>query len=213
MPRYSYKAIDHKKKTVKGIVSAENAYAARKSLRAKGVHPTDIKEVAGGENSEKSMMSMFSRQNKTQVAEFTKQLATMLRAGIKLTEALTVLNKQVSDAKFKHALTDIIDKLLTGESFADTLYEYPNYFDVIYISMVRVGEVTGTLEQTLTTISDFMEKRRRVESKMKTAMIYPCILLTVCFGAVMFLTIAVIPKVAEQIRETGEELPDRKSVV
>ncbi|MCF7954865.1 MAG: type II secretion system F family protein [Phycisphaerae bacterium] len=206
MPRFSYKGIDHKHKSVKGTVTAESAFAARKHLRAKGVHPTAINEVTNSIEA-KSFGGLFKRKGKAHVTEFTKQLSTMLRAGIKLTESLTVLIPQLNNADFKNAITDVRDRLITGESLADTLSEYGDYFDKIYISMVRVGEVTGTLEQSLTSIAEFMEKRHKVESKMKSAMIYPCILITASTLAVLFLTIFVIPVVAEQIKKAGQELP------
>jgi type II secretory pathway component PulF len=118
-----------------------------------------------------------------------------------------VLIQQVSDPQLKNAITDIRDRVVNGESFAETLGEYSDYFDVIYISMVRVGEVTGTLPASLASIAAFMTKRQRLDSKMATAMIYPEILLVACIGAIIFLTIKVIPVVAEQITATGEKLP------
>ncbi len=206
MPRFSYIAIDHNKKTVKGTVTAESPYAARRHLRTKGFHPTTIKEAAS-ELRGKSLMSVFRKSGKGQVAEFTKQLATMINAGIKLTDALSVLTQQISDARLRNTISDIRGRVVTGESFADALSDHENYFDVIYVSMVRVGEVTGTLPGSLATISGFMEKRRRLESKMVTAMIYPALLLLGCIGAVVFLTVGVIPVIAEQIEQTGQELP------
>ncbi|MBW8015250.1 MAG: type II secretion system F family protein [Planctomycetes bacterium] len=206
MPRFSYKAIDHKHKSVKGTVTAESAFAARKHLRAKGVHPTSIHEITSALEA-RSFGGMFKRKGKAHVTEFTKQLSTMLRAGIKLTESLNVLVPQLTNADFKNAITDIRDRVITGESFADTLSEYDNYFDTIYISMVRVGEVTGTLEKSLTSIADFMDKRHKLESKMKSAMIYPVILFTASTIAVLFLTVFIIPVVAEQIEKAGQELP------
>jgi type II secretory pathway component PulF len=206
MPRYNYTALNHSKKSVKGVVTAESDYAARKHLRTKGLHPTNIKEIAFDKET-KSLSSMFKRSNKPQVAEFTKQLSTMLNSGIKLTEALSVLVQQVTDVRFRNAITDIRDRLVTGESFADALNEYDDYFDVIYVSMMRVGEVTGTLSSSLATIASFMEKRQRLESKMITAMIYPAILIIVCIFVVIFLTIKVIPVIALQISKTGQELP------
>ena len=206
MPRFSYIAIDRNKSTEKGTVTAENAYAARKHLRAKGLHITTIKEVQLDKHT-KSLMTVFKRSNKTQVAEFTKQLATMLQSGIKLTEALSVLVQQITDANLKNAITDIRDRVVTGESFADALNEYNRYFDVIYVSMIRVGEVTGTLPDSLKTIATFMEKRQKVESKIITAMIYPAILMVCCIAVVIFLTITVIPRVGEAIQKAGGQLP------
>jgi len=114
---------------------------------------------------------------------------------------------QTSDTRFKNALTDIRDRVVTGESFTDALKDYSDYFDVIYVSMVRVGEVTGSLGTSLTTIANFMEKRQRVESKVITAMIYPVVLILFCIFAILVLTAKVIPTIGEQIERAGQELP------
>ena len=206
MPRFSYTAIDHNRKRVTGTVTAESPFAARRHLRTKGFHPTKIKEAASRQQV-KSLMSVFTKSSKGQVAEFTKQLSIMINAGIKLTDALSVLTQQVSGVRLRNTITDIRDRLVTGESFADALSDHEHYFDVIYISMVRVGEVTGTLGNSLTAIATFMEKRQRVESKMITAMIYPLILILGCIVVVLFMTIKIIPVIAEQISRTGDELP------
>jgi type II secretory pathway component PulF len=205
MPRFNYTAISPSRKTEKGVLTAESAFAARKHLRSKGLHPTDIRELATVEN--KRRFTLFSKSARGAVTAFTKELSTMLSAGIKLTDALTVLITQVSDPGLRIAITDIRDRVVTGESFTETLTEYGQYFDVIYISMMRVGEVTGTLDKSLATTAAFMEKRQRLEARMTTVMIYPAILIVVCIGAVLFLTIKVIPIIAEQITKTGQELP------
>jgi type II secretory pathway component PulF len=205
MPRFSYIAINAAKKTDKGIITAESAFAARKHLRAKGLHPTDIREVAASEA--KRRFSLFGKSARGAVTAFTKELSTMLSAGIKLTDALTVLITQIGDNGLRVAVTDIRDRVVTGESFAETLTEYGQYFDVIYVSMMRVGEVTGTLDKSLATTAAFMDKRQRLEAKMTTAMIYPALLIVGSIGAVLIITIKVIPIIAEQISKTGQELP------
>jgi len=207
MPRYHYTAIAADGKKVKGAVTAESPYAARKQLRVRSIHPSSITEVSSGAGSKAALLSIFARGGKSQLIDFTKQMATLLNSGIKLTEALSVLTLQTSDARFKNALTDIRDRVVTGESFTDALTDYTDYFDVIYISMVRVGEVTGTLGQSLSTIAGFMEKRQRVESKVITAMIYPIVLVFFCIVAILILTIKVIPSIGEQIKRAGQELP------
>ena len=207
MPRYHYTAIAASGKKVKGSIAAESPYAARKQLRARSIHPSSINQVSSSSESKAALSSFFARRSKTQITDFTKQMATLLNSGIKLTEALSVLTMQMSDVRFKNALTDIRDRVVTGESFTDALDDYSDYFDVVYVSMVRVGEVTGSLGQSLATIAGFMEKRRRVESKVLTAMIYPIVLVIFCIFAILFLTIVVIPKIAEQIARTGQELP------
>ena len=207
MPRYHYTAIAAGGKKVKGVVTAENPYAARKQLRVRSIHPSSVTEIGSKGQSKIGLLSIFPRRNKGQLIDFTKQMATLLTSGIKLTEALSVMTLQTSDARFRHALVDVRDRVVTGESFTDALKDYSDYFDVIYVSMVRVGEVTGTLGESLSTISNFMEKRRRVESKVKTAMVYPVVLILFCIVAILILTIKVIPTIGKEIERTGRELP------
>jgi len=207
MPRYHYIAITADGKKVKGDITAESPYAARKQLRVRSIHPSSITDVSSRSESKAALFSIFARGGKSQIIDFTKQMATLLNSGIKLTEALSVLTLQTSDVRFKNAITDIRDRVVTGESFADAMKDYSDYFDVIYISMVRVGEVTGNLGQSLLTIANFMQKRRRVETKVITAMIYPFILIFFCIAAILILTIKVIPSIGEQIKAAGHELP------
>ncbi|UCF15768.1 MAG: type II secretion system F family protein [Phycisphaerales bacterium] len=207
MPRYHYIAIAATGKRVKGAITAESSYAARKQLRMKSVHPSSIKEITSKDQSKAALTSVFRKRNKNQLIDFTKQMATLLNSGIKLTEALSVLTLQISDARFRTAVVDIRDRVMTGESLTDAMNDYRDYFDILYISMVRVGEVTGVLGESFSTIAAFMEKRRRVESKVLTAMIYPIVLIIFCIAAILILTILVIPKIGEQIKSAGKDLP------
>ena len=207
MPRYHYTAIAADGKKIKGAIAAESSYVARKQLRARSIHATSVSEVGSSSERKAAFFSFFSRGSRTQLIDFTQQMATLLNSGIKLTEALSVLTMQVSDARFKTAMSDIRDRVVTGESFTESLGDYGDYFDVIYVSMIRVGEVTGTLAGSFSIIAGFMQKRQRVESKVKTAMIYPIILILFCTAAIIILTTAVIPKIGEQIKSTGHDLP------
>ncbi|HNY79078.1 MAG: type II secretion system F family protein [Sedimentisphaerales bacterium] len=207
MPRYQYTAIAAGGKKIKGTITAESPYAARKQLRVRSVHPSSVTEISSAAESQHALLRSFRKVSKSQIVDFTKQLATLLNSGIKLTEALSVLTLQTSDHRFKTALTEIRDRVVTGESFTDALNEYRDYFDVIYVAMVRVGEVTGTLGGSLRTIANFMEKRQRVEAKVVTAMIYPIVLICFCVLAVLILTTKVIPKIGAQIERAGQELP------
>jgi len=206
MPRYHYSAVAADGKKAKGTIAAESAYAARKQLRIRNIHPTNVNEVRGSEQGGR-LFSLFRKSSKSQLLDFTKQMATLLNSGIKLTEALSVLILQTSDVRFKNILTDIRDRIVTGESLTDALKDYTDYFDVIYISMVRVGEVTGSLGPNFASIANFMEKRQKVESKIITALVYPCILTVFALGVVIFLTTVVIPVIAKQIQNTGQQLP------
>ena len=114
MPRYHYVAIAAGGKKVKGAIAAENPYAARKQLRVRSIHPTSLTEVSSREGSRAALLSIFGKGGKTQLIDFTKQMSTLLNSGIKLTEALSVLTLQVSDVRFKNAISDIRDRLVTG---------------------------------------------------------------------------------------------------
>jgi type II secretory pathway component PulF len=207
MPRYSYTALADGGKNVKGTVTAESPYSARKQLRSRGIHPTNIEEVSAESEVRSGLMSFLGRTKKSHIIEFTKQMSILLNSEIKLTESLSVMVEQTSDARFKSVITDIRDRVVTGESFADALGDYTEYFDVIYISMIKVGEATGTLGKTMETISGFMEKRRRIESKIMTAMIYPAFLMTIGMIAIIFLTTFVLPKIIAQLEKAKMQLP------
>jgi general secretion pathway protein F len=207
MPRYSYTALAGGGKTIKGTVTAESPYSARKQLRARDIHATDIQQVAAEGEVKSGLMSMLGKTKKSHIIEFTKQMSILLNSEIKLTESLSVMIEQTPDARFKNVITDMRDRVVSGEAFADAIGDYTEYFDVIYISMVKVGEATGTLGKTMETISGFMEKRQRIESKIMTAMIYPLCIVTIGLGAIIFLTTFVLPKIIIQIQKAGMPLP------
>lgn len=206
MPRFNYTAIVANGKKNKGSINAESAFAARKQLRSRGIHATEIKQI-GSAGDKKNSVKIFRKSNKNQLIDFTRQMSTLLNSGIKLTEAISVMTMQASDQKFKNALSDIRDRVITGESFTDAMKDYPDYFDIIYISMIKVGEVTGSIANSFATVAVFMEKRKKVESKMITAMIYPAVLFSFCILVIMFLTATIVPKIAEQLEANGQELP------
>jgi general secretion pathway protein F len=207
MPRYQYTAIAANGKKVKGTINAESPFDARKQLRTRAVHPSSVTEISSKGEEQHALLSLVRGISKAQLTDFTKQLATLLNSGIKLTEALSVLMMQTPNQRFKTALTEIRDRVVTGESFTDALKDYDMYFDVIYVAMVRVGEVTGTLGESLKTIANFMEKRQRVESKVLTVMIYPIVLIFFCMVAILILTTTVIPTIGKEITRAGQQLP------
>jgi Type II secretory pathway, component PulF len=207
MPRYTYIAIAADGKKAKGTINAESPYAARKQLRIRNIHPTSINEIGAAEEGKSAIASVFTRTGKKQIIDFTRQMATLLNSGIKLTESLTVLTMQAPDTRFKNALTDIRDRVITGESLTDAMKDYDDYFDIIYVSMVRVGEVTGSLGAVFGTIGNFMGKRQKVESKIITAMVYPAILMFFAVVVILILTTFVIPKIGAQLIAAKQELP------
>jgi general secretion pathway protein F len=207
MPRYTYTAIAADGKKTKGTLTAESPYAARKQLRVRNIHPTALSELSGIEEGRTTLTSVFKKSNKKLIIDFTRQMATLLKSGIKLTDALSVLTMQAPNTRFKSILTDIRDRVITGESLTDAMKDYDDYFDIIYVSMVRVGEVTGSLGSVVDTIATFMGKRQRVESKIITAMVYPAILMIFAVVVIIILTTFVIPKIGAQLLAARQQLP------
>ncbi len=204
MPSFKYKGLDKAGKQVKGTIVAENAAAARKLLRNRQVHAHNVEPFVSTRYQGKS--SVKSR-NRKLVMEFTIQLATLVKAEIKLTEALDLVIAQTQNEKFKQALQGIRDQLLSGSSFAEGVRELPQYFDIVYASMIKVGEATGNLGETLDVLKRQMEKSRKLEQGFISAMIYPAILVIVCIVVITILMTVVVPKIAALLEASGKELP------
>jgi len=208
MPTFTYKAMDRAGKEIRGSLAADSAAAARKQLRGRNLHPTQLRSVgetahAGGAG----FSRWFQAQRRRDLLEFTRQLATMIGAEIKLTEALGVLISQSGSNGFSQVLQNLRDQLVSGESFADALKEFPDWFDPMYISMVRVGEVTGNLGKALTLLGDYMGKRIRLEAKFKSALIYPVILIVMATLVTLFLMLFLVPRITNILVESGQNLP------
>lgn len=203
MPQFTYTAYDHANKKFKGTLTAENAFAARKQLRQRGLHPlnVDMAQNQGG----KGGISAASPHKL--VCEFSKELSLLLRSGIKLTDGISVLADQQTNPGFKSALGDVKERVVGGESFADAISDYPVYFDVVYVNMARVGELTGRFSENLASVAEFMDKRAKMQAKLATAMIYPAILTLFGIGMMLFFTSFVIPKISSALQKMNQELP------
>ena len=204
MPSFNYKAIDKTGKQTRGTIVAETAAAARKQLRNRQLHPKSVTEAATAKIEGNVSVS---RRNKKLVLDFTTQLSTMINADVKLTEALDLVILQVADLKFKQALQNIKDQLVAGDNFADGLKSYPQFFDMIYTSMVKVGEATGNLGSSLEVLKEQMAKSNKLEQKFISTMIYPAILVIGCVIAIAVIMTVAVPNLTKLLKATGKELP------
>lgn len=208
MPTFEYIAIDHTGKQRRGSVVGETAGAARHQLRQQKLHATELHPISETAAKNKfELASVFGARRRRDILDFTRQLSTMIDANVQLTEALSVLASQVSDPKLTQVIQNIRDQVLAGESFTDCLKQYPNWFDKIYLSMVRVGEVTGNLGKTLLLLSDYMGKRQRIETKIKSALVYPAILVVISLLVTIVLMTFVVPKLTRIIISSGKTPP------
>jgi len=208
MPTFTYKAIDRTGNETRGSLAADSPAAARQLLRGRNQHPPQLRAAretahAGGAG----FSRWFQARRRRDLLEFTRQLATMISAEIKLTEALGVLISQSGANGFSQVLQNLRDQLVSGESFADALKEFPEWFDPMYVSMVRVGEVTGNLGKALSLLGDYMGKRIRLEAKFKSALIYPIMLIIMSTLVTLFLMVFLVPRITNILVESGRDLP------
>ena len=147
---------------------------------------------------------------KTKVlTQFTRQLATLVNAGLPLMRGIEVLKRQMKDPRMLEALTGISENIAAGGTFSESLTQYPKIFDNLYVNMVKAGEAGGVLEVVLGRLAEFAEKAERIKNKVKGAMIYPIVVLVAAIGITAFLLVAVIPKFQQVFNDMlgGQALP------
>jgi general secretion pathway protein F len=216
MPLYAYKGIGANGRATTGVRDADSPKLLRQLLRKEGVVVTQFDISKGGKKGsaagkglsrEVSLGDMLSRVSKAEIGAFTRQIATLLRAGIPLAESLGALFEQVESAKFKAIVGEVRTAVNEGSSLADALGKHPTVFDNLYVSMVRAGEMAGNLDEVLGRLADFMESADRLKSKVQGAMIYPVIMLvvgTVIMGVMM---VAVVPEITSIFIQQNKVLP------
>jgi general secretion pathway protein F len=219
MAVYAYKGLDARGKSVAGAKDAESPKALRALLRRDGVVVTEVAEARAGKaasaatskgaglKKEVDFAAMFSRIKQSEVAAFTRQLATLVKAGIPLAEALGVLTEQIENEKFKTTVGDVRTRVNEGSSLADALARHPRVFEDVFISMVRAGETAGNLDQVLVRLAEFMEAAQRLKSKVGGAMVYPIAMMVISGGIMSVLMIAVVPQITQLFSDAGQTLP------
>ena len=214
MPTYSYTALTREGKQARGNLAAESAAAARHLLRSRRLHVTDIRQVREGAQGKGFRLThLLVGRRRREVLEFTRQLATMVDSGVKLTEALRVLSAAGANPRLGQVVQNLRDQVMAGEGLAESMRGYGEWFDPIYVAMVRVGEVTGTLGPTLKLLADYMSKRIRLDAKIKSALMYPTVLVVVCVIVVIILMTFVVPMIGRILTESGRELPAMTQVL
>lgn len=197
-------------KAVKGFRDAENAKALRAALRREGVLLTQATEESEREKREKRKvdpLAFLKRPSASDVAVLTRQLATLVRAGVPLVDSIQALTEQVENEQLTRILTAVRENLNEGTSFAKSLEMHPKVFQPLYVNMVAAGEASGTLEAVLERLADFMEGQSRLRGKVAGALAYPALMAVIGSGLVGFLMVAVVPKVTSVFDSLGQALP------
>ncbi len=197
-------------KSIKGYRDADNLRALRTLLRKEGVLLTSAQEGAEKKKKPTSDVDPFAflkRVSASDVAVMTRQLATLVRAGIPLVESISALTEQVEKEQLVRVLSTVRDNLRGGTSFAKSLAEHPKVFPALYVNMIAAGEASGSLEAVLERLADFMEGQARLASKVKGALAYPVVMLVFGTALVSFLMISVVPKLTSIFDNLGQALP------
>lgn len=197
-------------KPVKGLRDADNPKALRAALRKDGVLLTLATEDKANKEAKKrniNLTAFFDRPSTSDVAIMTRQLATLLRAGIPLFESLNALIDQVERESLRRALTAVREQVREGISFAAALEAHPTIFPPLYINMVRAGESSGTLEVVLERLTSFMEAQARLQGKVVAALAYPALMLLIGTTLVSVLMVAVVPNVKSIFDSMDQALP------
>ena len=214
MPRFNYVALDARGQEATGLVEAASSNAAITQLRQAGYFPTSVIEdaISSPDGKEarrraattarvtkpraKKGIVLFQRRKVGSkiLMIFTRQLATLVEAGLPLLRSLNILAKQERDKVLKNTIIKIADSVQGGSTFSDALALHPRIFNDLYVNMVRAGEVGGVLELVLTRLSEFQEKAAKIKNKILAAMVYPAIVMTMAVGIMTFLLIFIVPR-------------------
>ncbi|MDB9741616.1 type II secretion system F family protein [Akkermansiaceae bacterium] len=230
MRTYKYSALDAQGKQTSGTIQGDSEAEAGQKLRDMNLYPTSIAD--SGEEAGSGAASLGAPEKKKKKGKeisfgsstvkkikpaqrmmFTRQLATLIGAGLPLLRSLTVLAKQEPNPKVKQMLTMTADAIQGGATFSQGLTQFPAIFDKLYINMVKAGEVGGVLEVVLDRLAEYMEKAEKLKKKIVGAMIYPIIVLFLAVVIMAFLMLQVVPKFKQMFEENNVELPFISRVV
>ncbi|MBW6520387.1 MAG: type II secretion system F family protein [Desulfoarculaceae bacterium] len=211
MPIYDYTAFDRKGHSKKGIIEADNEASARHKLRAAGEYPVKIREnLSQSTKAGRAAMARFfafERVKPVEIHIFTRQLATLLSAGIPLVSALSSLLTQTVNPALKKVLAQIKDGVNEGNTLTNSLAKHPKLFSNIYINMVRAGEASGSLDIVLEKLADFGEKQRTLQGRLKAALVYPVFMAVIGSGILFILITYIVPNITKVFADMERTLP------
>lgn len=210
MAVYAYKGLDSRGKAVKGIRDADSAKALRTILKRDGVLATEIleqSEAAKQAARDIDFKRLFRRVSTLDVAIATRQLSVLLRSGVPLVESLSALIDQLDHPDLKTAFTDTRNQVNEGATLADAMRSHPKIFPTLYVNMVAAGEASGTLEEVLSRLAEFLDEQTRLQSKVRGALAYPAIMVVVVVGILILMMAVVVPKVTAIFDNFNQTLP------
>jgi type II secretion system protein F len=229
MPTFKYSAIGADGRTVRGSVDADSQPAVVEELRKRNLMPLKIDDRGGAAPSAPSsspaapssstlpeikrkgglsfMKTRPGVRKKEEMVLFTRQLATMIGAGIPMLESLEILQEQAESKQFAMLLDQVINEVRGGQDLSTAMSRYPKVFTDVYVSMIKAGEASGQIDDILERLADYMEASQRLKRDIKSAMTYPVVSLVMIFGITAFLMMGIVPKFKEVFASLDVDLP------
>lgn len=207
MGAYRYQALNKTGATIKGVVEADSERQARQQLREMGLIPTQIRTILKQKNRSKTKL------NAQDLALFTRQLATLLAAGIPVEESLRGVSEQTEKEKIRELIIGVRSKVLEGYELAHAMSEFPYAFPELYRATVSAGEQTGRLDIVLEKLANYTENQQETKQKVQQALIYPTLMIVVSTGIISFLLAFVVPKIIEVFASSGQSLPQMTKIL
>ena len=208
MPVFEYKGVSTAGKNISGVLDGESLKAVRSRLKKDGVVVLDLREASSAHAGRTREITFGrGRVRSGDLANATRQLATLLGAGLPLMEALNVLVEQEENRPLKRALSSVRDAVREGASLADAIKQDPKVFSPLFGNMVAAGEASGTLEITLARLADFLEEQTRFQGRLAAALAYPALMTLIGMGVLFFLFTFVLPRVTSLFEDSRQQLP------
>jgi general secretion pathway protein F len=207
MGAFEYTALDTGGKERKGILEGDTARHVRQLLREKQLLPVSVAEVAQKEAKRQRSFSFARGISAGDLSLFTRQLATLVRAGLPLEESLLAVSQQTEKPRVQSIILGVRSRVMEGHTLADGFADFPRVFPEIYRATVSAGEQAGHLDNVLERLADYTESREQIRHKILGAMIYPIVLSVLCFGIVSLLLVYVVPKVVGVFEASKAKLP------
>jgi len=210
MPIFEYKGFTVRGKPTHGVIEADNQHTARLKLKEAGIYATDFRQEAEeqtkniGKTSISDILTSIRQQD---VAIVTRQLSSLIGAGLTLVDALDAVLEQVDKIKLKRILSNVKTRINEGSTFADALKTAPKVFPDFYVNMVAAGESSGALDVVLQRLADYIESQVRLKNKVIATLIYPAIMIVLATLVVITLMTFVIPKVTQLFKDVNQTLP------
>jgi general secretion pathway protein F len=207
MGAYQYVAVDPGGKEHRGVLEGDTPRHVRQLLRERQLLPVEVAEIEERERKTKRQFSLFKGISGLDLALLTRQLATLVKAGLPLEEALLAVSEHTEKPRLKSIILGVRAKVLEGHTLASGLDEFPHAFPTVYRATVMAGEQAGQLDSVLDRLADYTESRHGLRQKVVQAMVYPILLTTIALIIIVVMLIAVVPKVVGVFETTGQQLP------